>query len=48
MSLQMLDKHCRFAIDDLRRFGPRPFNQEWLVARQAHESSQEPPLRVAA
>lgn len=48
-SLQMLDKHYRFAIDDLRRFGPRPFNQEWLAARQAHESSQEPPpLRLAA
>jgi integrase len=36
-SLRMLDKHYAFAIDDLRRFGPRPFNQEWSAAREANE-----------
>lgn len=32
-SLHMLDKHYAFAIDDLRRFGPRPFDEEWRAAR---------------
>ncbi len=48
-SLQMLDKHYRFAIDDLRRFGPRPFDEVWRAARDAHEAPEEPPaLRLAA
>ena len=32
-SLQMLDQHYAFAIRDLRRFGPRPFDVEWRAAR---------------
>jgi integrase len=45
-SLQMLDRHYAFAIDDLRRFGPRPFDVEWRAARAAqgnhrsHEQAQ--------
>jgi hypothetical protein len=34
-SLQMLDAHYAFAIDDLRRFGPRPVEVEWRAAREA-------------
>jgi hypothetical protein len=33
-SLQMLDRHYAFAIDDLRRFGPRPIDVEWRAARR--------------
>jgi hypothetical protein len=32
-SLQMLDAHYAFAIDDLRRFGPRSVDVEWRAAR---------------
>ena len=34
-SLQMLDRHYAFAIDDLRRQGPRPADTEWREARVA-------------
>lgn len=45
----MLDEHYAFAIDDLRRFGPRPFNQEWAAARETHQHAHEPQaLRLAA
>ena len=48
-SLQMLDKHYAFAIDDLRRFGPRPFNLEWQAARTQRRPPEEPPrLRLVA
>lgn len=43
-SLQMLDKHYAFAIDDLRRFGPRPFEEVWRAARTGRRRS----LRLAA
>lgn len=32
-SLRMLDRHYAFAIDDLRRFGPRPVDVELRAAR---------------
>jgi hypothetical protein len=38
-SIRMLDKHYAFAIDDLRRFGPRPFDEEWSAARAAQADS---------
>jgi hypothetical protein len=48
-SLRMFDRHYAFAIDDLRRFGPRPFNEEWAAAREAHRPADEPPpLRLVA
>ncbi len=48
-SLRMLDERYAFAIDDLRRFGPRPFNEEWAAARAAHRPADEPlPLRLVA
>jgi hypothetical protein len=34
-SLQMLDRHYAFPIDDLRRQGPRPADTEWREARVA-------------
>jgi hypothetical protein len=40
-SLQMLDRHYAFSIDDLRRFGPRPVDLEWREARA--ELHREPP-----
>jgi integrase len=39
-SLRMLDEHYAFAIDDLRRFGPRPFDEEWAAARKAPPSAE--------
>lgn len=46
---RMLDEHYAFAIDDLRRFGPRPFNEEWAAAREAHHSAiEQEGLLVAA
>jgi Methyltransferase domain len=42
-SSRMLDEHYAFAIDDLRRFGPRPFNQEWTAARAAHRNPSPGP-----
>jgi hypothetical protein len=46
-SLQMLDRHYAFAIDDLRRFGPRPFDEVWRAARE--DGPGEPPrLRLVA
>ncbi len=48
-SLQMLDAHYAFAIDDLRRFGPRPFDVEWRAARAARrDDSGEAVPRLAA
>jgi hypothetical protein len=48
-SLQMLDAHYAFAIDDLRRFGPRPFDVEWRAARAARrDDSGGAALRLAA
>jgi hypothetical protein len=48
-SLQMLDAHYAFAIDDLRRFGPRPFDVEWRAARAARRGdSDRPVLQLAA
>lgn len=39
-SLQMLDAHYAFAIDDLRRFGPRPAEVEWRAARTGNPDQQ--------
>ncbi len=39
-SLQMLDAHYAFAIDDLRRFGPRQFDVEWRAARAARSQHE--------
>ncbi len=49
-SLQMLDAHYAFAIDDLRRFGPRPVDIEWREARAARRGGapERPRLRVVA
>jgi hypothetical protein len=48
-SLQMLDAHYAFAIDDLRRFGPRRFDIEWRAAREARRGdSANPALRLVA
>jgi hypothetical protein len=48
-SLQMRDAHYAFAIDDLRRFGPRPFDVEWRAAREArHGDSDSPALGLVA
>jgi hypothetical protein len=44
-SLQMLDRHYAFAIDDLRRQGPRPADTEWREARVAalaRDRAQQP------
>lgn len=41
-SLEMLDRHYAFAMDDLRRYGPRPFNEVWSAARKA--STTPPPI----
>jgi hypothetical protein len=43
-SLQMLDAHYAFAIDDLRRFGPRPFDVEWREARAARRDDSNGPV----
>jgi hypothetical protein len=47
-SLRMLDKHYAFEIDDLRRFGPRPMNDVWLVARQEIEAESKTPAPALA
>jgi hypothetical protein len=49
-SLKMLSDHCAFAIEDLRRHGPRPADVEWRAARsaQANRRSREQALLVAA
>jgi integrase len=47
-SLQMLDRHYAFAIDDLRRFGPKPFSEAWSAAREESPSSEPPVLRLVA
>jgi integrase len=46
-SLEMLDRHYAFAMDDLRRYGPAPFNEVWTAAREAH-TTIPPPLAPAA
>jgi hypothetical protein len=47
-SLQMLDRHYAFAIDDLRRFGPRPFDVELREARGIDPPEDRPRLRLVA
>ena len=49
-SLQMLDAHYAFAIDDLRRFGPRPVDIEWRSARAERQGNKakRSHLRVVA
>jgi hypothetical protein len=47
-SLQMLDAHYAFAIDDLRRFGPRSFDVEWRAAREARRGRGDGGLRLVA
>jgi hypothetical protein len=42
-SLQMLDRHYAFAIDDLRRFGPRPVDVELREARGVAAPVPSPP-----
>jgi hypothetical protein len=39
-SLRMLDKHYAFAIDDLRRFGPRSFEDERHASNAASPTSR--------
>jgi hypothetical protein len=39
-SLKMLSAHYAFAIDDLRRFGPRSVDVEWRAARAARAELQ--------
>jgi integrase len=43
-SLQMLDRHYAFAIDDLRRQGPRPADTEWRAAREQARQRQRAKL----
>jgi hypothetical protein len=49
-SLKMLSDHYAFAIEDLRRHGPRPADVEWRSVRsaQANRRSREPALLAAA
>jgi hypothetical protein len=49
-SLKMLSDHYAFAIEDLRRHGPRPADVEWRAARsaQANRRSREQALLAAA
>jgi hypothetical protein len=47
-SLQMLDAHYAFAIDDLRRFGPRPAEVEWRAARTGDADQQPTGLHLRA
>jgi integrase len=46
-SLEMLDRHYAFAMHDLRRYGPAPFNEVWSAAREAPDTTP-PPLTPAA
>jgi hypothetical protein len=48
-SLKMLSDHYAYAIEDLRRNGPRSADVEWRAARaaQANRRSQEQALRAA-
>jgi integrase len=44
-SLRMLSEHYAFAIEDLRRNGPRPADLEWRAARaeqKAHDTPETP------
>jgi hypothetical protein len=43
----MLDRHYAFALHDLRRFGPRPFNDVWSAVRVA-KTTPPTPLAPAA
>jgi hypothetical protein len=49
-SLKMLSDHYAYAIEDLRRFGPRSADVEWRAARAAQEKRRphEQALRAAA
>jgi len=42
-SLEMLDRHYAFAMHDLRRLGPRPFNEVWSAARNTPSTPPRPP-----
>jgi integrase len=42
-SLEMLDRHYAFAMHDLRRYGPAPFNEVWSAARNAPTTTPVPP-----
>jgi hypothetical protein len=39
-SLQMLSTHYAYAIEDLRRVGPRSADVEWRAARDAQANSR--------
>jgi integrase len=41
-SIEMLQRHYAFALDDLRRTGPRPADTEWRAARQATQPRPHP------
>jgi hypothetical protein len=48
-SLKMLSDHYAFAIEDLRRHGPRPADVEWRAARAAQpkrESHEQTPVII--
>jgi hypothetical protein len=47
-SLKMLSAHYAFAIDDLRRFGPRPIDVEWRAARAAQAGNEPRRRRLRA
>jgi len=49
-SLRMLTDHYAYAIDDLRRYGPRPADTEWRTARaeQASKHAAANPSEVLA
>lgn len=49
-SLRMLSDHYAYAIEDLRRNGPRPADVEWRAARAAqaaHDAHEDTPAAVA-
>jgi integrase len=46
-SLEMLDRHYAFAMDDLRRFGPLSFNDVWSAARAARTRTPPPLVPTA-
>jgi len=47
-SLQMLDAHYAFAVDDLRRFGLRPVDIEWRAARAAADGPERHGVHLRA
>lgn len=40
----MLDRHYAFAMHDLRRHGPAPFNEVWTAARNTPTMLSPPTL----